>query len=65
MIDERFLLHRFKATSHAALVAAALAAFFFLRDYYRGAGVRVDLLIILLAMVVTKLAAMIYYRRTD
>lgn len=65
MIDERFLLHRFKATSHAAVVGAALAGFFFLRDYYRGAGVRVDLLIILLAMVVTKLAAMIYYRRTN
>jgi hypothetical protein len=65
MIDERFILHRYKATSHAAVVAAVLLSFFFLREYYGRGGLRLDLLATLVAMAVTKVAAMVYYRRVQ
>ncbi len=65
MIDERFVLHRYKASSHAAVVAAVLLASFFLWDFYGHGTVRVDLLTTLCAMAIVKVAAMIYYRRTE
>lgn len=65
MIDERFISHRFKSTSHAAVVAAALLGFFFLRDFYSHGIVRGDILTTMCAMAATKIAAMIYYRRTE
>jgi hypothetical protein len=65
MIDERFISHRFKSTSHAAVVASVLLCFFFLRDYYGHGIMRLDLLTTMCAMAVTKMAAMVYYRRTE
>jgi hypothetical protein len=65
MIDERFLLHRFKATSHAAVVGAVLLAGFFYYDLMARELFRTDIAITLGAMAVTKLAAMLYYRRTE
>lgn len=65
MIDERFIQHRFKSTSHAAMVASVCLAFFFLREYYGRGQVRWDLGFTLVAMALTKIAAMVYYRFTD
>lgn len=65
MIDERFLAHRFKSTSHAAVVGAVCLCFFFLRDFYGHGVMRLDLFVTMLAMALTKIAAMVYYRRTD
>jgi len=64
-MDERFFLHRYKSTSHAAMVGAAGLAGLYFYDLFAHHVIRWDLLAILIAMVVTKLAFLIYYRRTD
>jgi hypothetical protein len=64
-MDERFFLHRYKSTSHAAMVAAlAMGGLFFYELIARGT-IRWDLQIILTAMAMTKIVAMIWYRRHD
>lgn len=65
ILDERYLLHRYKATSHAGVVMAVLVAGFFLYHHLHNQEFRWDLLIPLIAGAVTKLVAMVYYRRTD
>jgi hypothetical protein len=65
MIDERFVLHRYKATSHAAVVGAGLLGGFFLYDSLARDVLRWDLAIVLAAMAITKLAALAHYRRLD
>ncbi len=63
--DERFLVHRLKATRFAAVVtvlsmAAYLTWEFFTKDLLRG-----DLLVFLAILGAAKVAAMAYYRMTD
>jgi hypothetical protein len=65
LLDERYFLHRYKATSHAGIVMAVLVAGFFLYQHLHDNIFRWDLLIPLIAGVVTKLIAMVYYRRAD
>ncbi|BDU72883.1 hypothetical protein METEAL_20570 [Mesoterricola silvestris] len=65
MFDERMILHRYKATSHAAMAGALVAGFLSLRALYRGEGLRKDLFAILCAMAVTKIAALVYFRLRD
>lgn len=65
MFDERFLTHRYKSTSHAAMVAAALLGGFFFYDFLVREAVRWDLLITLVAMAVTKLFFMAWYHFRD
>jgi hypothetical protein len=65
VIDERFLQHRYKSTSHAAVVAGLFLAFFFLRDYYTHGTARWDLAVTMGAMALTKIVALIYYRYND
>jgi hypothetical protein len=62
MLDERYRLHRFKSTSHAAVVAAVLMGALFVYERNHNDVLRVDLLVILGAMAVTKFAAMLFYR---
>lgn len=62
MFDERFILHRYKATSHAAMAGAAVLAFFLFRGLARGEGLHRDLMTVLVAMAVTKIAAMAWFR---
>jgi hypothetical protein len=64
ILDERYFLHRYKATSHAGIVMAVLVAGFFL--YYRlhDDVFRWDLAIPLIAGAITKVVALVYYRRT-
>ncbi len=65
MFDERMILHRYKATSHAAVAGSLATAFLCLRALYRGEGLRKDLFAILCIMAVTKVAALAYYRLRD
>ena len=65
ILDERYFLHRYKATSHAGIVMAVLVAAFFLYHRLHDDVFRWDLLIPLLAGAVTKVIAMVHYRRTD
>ena len=65
MIDERYVLHRYKATSHAAVVGAVLLGGFFLYDFLARDVVRWDLFIVMAVMAVTKLGVLAYYRRFD
>jgi hypothetical protein len=64
ILDERYFLHRCKATSHAGIVMAVLVAAFFLYGRLHDQVFRWDLFIPLLAGALTKVVAMVYYRRT-
>jgi hypothetical protein len=65
ILDERYFLHRYKATSHAGVLMAVLMGGVFLYSQLHDRVYRWDLAAILAAGAVTKLVAMIYYRRTD
>jgi len=65
MIDERFLSHRWRATSHAAVIGAVVTGGWFLYHQLSQGELRWDLASILLAMAATKIVAMIYYRARD
>lgn len=65
MFDERFVKHRYKSTSHAAMVAAVMLFGFFVYNLLAHDLYRWDMAMTLGAMTVTKLVATAYYRRTD
>jgi hypothetical protein len=65
MFDERFVMHRYKSTSHAAVVGAVAMGGWFLYQHYARDTLRLDILVIMLAMAVTKLGSMLYYRLRD
>ena len=62
MIDERFLLHRLKSTSLAAVTGGVSMGVYALYELYGHNTVRTDLMIFLGIMAVTKLGAMIWFR---
>jgi hypothetical protein len=64
-VDERFLRHRLRATSHAGIAAAALALLIFLYRYVHDATLELDLLAIGAVFVILKYALLFWYRRTD
>lgn len=65
MIDERFIMHRFKATRLSTLVGTVLMFAFFTYTLVVDKTIRWEYMIIMTSMAVTKLAAMWYYRRTN
>ncbi|UCF04073.1 MAG: hypothetical protein JSV33_08950 [bacterium] len=65
MVDERFLMHRLKSTRLAMMVGVVLICALFMYYYLSNKVLRWDLFIILVAVAVTKIAAMLYYRRTN
>jgi hypothetical protein len=65
LLDERYFLHRYKATSHAGVVMAMLVAGLFIYHQLHDHVIRWELAAILAAGVVTKVIAMIYYRRRE
>jgi positive regulator of sigma E activity len=65
VIDERFILHRYKATSHAAVVGTLFLVAFLMGGILRHQGFRSDLMTVLVAMAVTMVAAMAYFRFKD
>jgi hypothetical protein len=64
VVDERFVMHRYISTRWAVIVGMILMAVWVNYEYLINHTLRIDLLVILLAMVVTKVVVMIYYRLT-
>ena len=63
-VDERFIMHRYISTRWALLVGVVMMAVWVNYEYILNDTLRVDLLVILTAMLVTKVAVMVYYRKT-
>jgi hypothetical protein len=64
-VDERFLIHRLRATSIAGISCAMLALVLFLYRYYFDHVVRWDLLAVAVTNVAVKLGVMAWYSLTD
>lgn len=64
-LDERFIAHRHKSSRLALGVGVAVVAGWFTYDLWIHDRIDVDLLVILVAMAVTKVAAMVYLSLTD
>ena len=65
MIDERFIMHRFKATRFAVVVGIVLMFAFFTYDLVTTKVIRWDLFAIMFAMAFAKVGAMIYFKKTN
>jgi len=61
-MDERFLMHRLKSTSLAAVTGGVSLGVWTWYEHIVNHTIRRDLWVILGIMAVTKLSAMIYYR---
>jgi hypothetical protein len=64
-MDERYFLHRYKASSHAAVVGGVLMGGWFLYQHIAHHQQRWDIIAIMGAMALTKLGFLLYYRLTD
>jgi hypothetical protein len=65
MLDERFVMHRFKSTRLAVLVGAIMISGFFIYHAVVDKMLRWDFFSVIAAMAVVKVCAMLYYRRTN
>jgi hypothetical protein len=65
MLDERFVMHRFKSTRLAVLAGLILLFAFFTYDAVAKDVIRWDLFAVSAAIAVVKMCAMIYYQRTN
>jgi len=65
MLDERFVMHRFKSTRFAVLVGTILMFAIFTYHVMKHDVIRWDLFAVMLAMALAKVGAMIYFRRTN
>ena len=63
-LDERFLVHRYRASRLSLIIGVLLLGGWFLYDYYGNDVLHIEIVAILAAMALTKLAAMAYYRMT-
>ncbi len=63
-VDERCIMHRYISTRWALIVGVVMMAVWVNYEYIANDTLRVDLLVILAAMLVTKVAVMVYYRKT-
>jgi hypothetical protein len=64
-LDERFILHRYKSTSHASMVAASVMGAWIIYDSVRNDVLRWDFIAVMGTMVVVKIGFMIYYTARD
>ena len=64
-VDERFLMHRLRATSFAGMAGGLTASFLFVYYYFTEHAARWDLLAVALVIAAVKLGALAYYRLTD
>jgi hypothetical protein len=64
-MDERWVLHRYKSTSHAAVAAGIMIGGWFLYELYARGNFRKDLFIILLVTAGVKLVALTWYKLRD
>lgn len=65
MVDERFVMHRYKATRLSVLVGVVLMLASITYGYIKTGEMRWDLFVIMSAMAAVKVGAMIYFRRTN
>ncbi len=63
-MDERFVVHRLKATRLSAVAGAIALGGWYLYYYLTAGEVRYDILFVLVLMAAVKLGAMVYFRRT-
>lgn len=63
-VDERFVMHRYYSTRIAMIVGSVLLVGWFLYENFVNGILRWDLFIIVMAIAVTKVGAMIYFRVT-
>lgn len=64
-LDERYFMHRLRATSLAAVVGGILASLLFVYRYFADDVTSWDLLAVAVTIAVVKVAALLYYRATD
>lgn len=64
-MDERFVMHRYRSTRIAMVVGMVLLVGWFIYETLVNDHLRWDLFIIVMAMALTKVAAMIYFRITN
>jgi hypothetical protein len=64
-VDERFLLHRLRATSLAGVAGGLAASFLFVYFYFADGSPRWDLLAVALVIAAVKMGMLAYYRWTD
>jgi hypothetical protein len=65
VIDERFLLHRYKSTSHAGIAGAVLMGAWIAYEALRKDVIRWDFVFIMVVMIVVKWGFMLWYRTHD
>ncbi len=65
MIDERFLMHRLKATRLACVAGVVVLGGWYFYHFFAHGQLRHDLLSVMAVMAAVKLGAMYYYRRTN
>jgi hypothetical protein len=63
-IDERFIMHRYISTRWAVIVGVILMAVWVNYEFIVNDTLRIDLLVIMLAMIITKVAVMVYFKLT-
>lgn len=63
-VDERFVMHRYYSTRIAMIVGSVLLVGWFLYENFVNGILRWDLFVIVMAMAVTKVCAMFYFRIT-
>lgn len=63
-VDERFVMHRYISTRWAVVVGVVLMGIWVNYEFFTRHVLRYDLLVILAAMLVTKVFVMVYYRLT-
>ncbi len=63
-VDERFIMHRYYSTRVAMVVGMVLIVGWFICETLVNDNPRWDLFLILMAMALTKVTAMIYFRIT-
>jgi hypothetical protein len=64
-VDERFITHRYYSTRLSMIVGIIMIIVWFNYELIVRDVLRLDLLIITVAMAITKVAAMVYYRLTQ
>ena len=65
MIDERFILHRYKSSSFAGTACALMVIGLFAWNYYARGVMRTDLLVIAAITAAIKVGFMAWYRFRD
>ena len=64
-MDERFKNHRLRSTRLAAIIGIILMGLWIIYDFFATHICRIDLIIIMVTMAITKWISMIYYKKTN